>query len=122
MSEFKTIIDKPIIVSHIKNFDKMTTELSKYMRDDEIDKCIGFMHTLRDTKHDINPSPSDCKTQLEIMLGKDRFLELTQAWGKENQKFLTVFGTLKYKEKATGKYYDGLDPEDNPNDYEKVYI
>ena len=122
MSEFKGIIDKPFYVGHIKNFDKMVTELSPFMNEYEIDQCISFMHTLQDTKNDINPSPEDCKTQLQIMFGRDRFLELTQQWGVKNQKFLSVFGSLKYKEKATGKFYDGLDETDNTEDYEKVYI
>jgi hypothetical protein len=55
------------------------------------------------------------------MFGRDRFLELTQQWGKKNQKFLSVFGALKFKDKRTGEYYDGLDETDNPEDYEKVY-
>jgi hypothetical protein len=122
MAEFQGLIDKPFYVGHIKNFDKMTTELSKYMTEHEIDQCISFMHTLKDTKYDINPSPEDCKTQLQIMFGRDRFLELTQKWGQENQQFLSVFGTMKFKEITTGNYYDGLDPEDNPEDYIKVYI
>ena len=122
MSEFKGVIDKPFYVGHIKNFDKMVTELSPFMNEIEIDQCISFMHTLTDTKNDINPSPEDCKTQLQIMLGRDRFLELTQKWGQKNQKFLSVFGALKYKEKATGKFFDGLDETDNVDDYEKVYI
>ena len=122
MSEFKGVIDKPFYVGHIKNFDKMVTELSPFMNEIEIDQCISFMHTLTDTKNDINPSPEDCKTQLQIMFGRDRFLELTQQWGKKNQKFLSVFGALKFKEKATGKFYDGLDETDNVDDYEKVYI
>ena len=121
MAEFRGLIDKPMYVGHIKNFDKMVTELSPFMRDDEIDKCIGFMFTLQDTKNDINPSPEDCKSQLKIMLGSDRFLELSQQWGVKNQKFLSVFGALKFKHKATGEYYDGLDETDNSEDYEKVY-
>ena len=122
MSEYKQLIDKPMYVGHIKNFDKMVTELSPHMTELEIDQCISFMHTLTDTKNDINPSPEDCKTQLQIMLGRDRFLEMTQKWGQKNQKFLSVFGSLKFKEKATGKFYDGLDETDNAEDYEKIYI
>ena len=122
MATFQGLIDKPFYVGHIKNFDKMVTELSPFMNEIEIDQCISFMHTLKDTKNDLNPSPEDCKTQLQIMFGRDRFLELTQQWGKKNQKFLSVFGALKYKEKATGKFYDGLDETDNIEDYEKVYI
>ena len=122
MSEYKGLIDKPFYVGHIKNLDKMVTELSPHMTELEIDQCISFMQTLIDTKHDINRSPEDCKTQLQIMFGRDRFLEMTQAWGQKNQKFLSVFGSLKFKEKATGKFYDGLDETDNAEDYEKIYI
>ena len=122
MSEYKGLTDKPFYVGHIKNFDKMVTELSPFMNEIEIDQCIMFMHTLTDTKNDINPSPEDCKTQLQIMFGRDRFLELTQQWGQKNQKFLSVFGSLKFKEKSTGMFYDGLDETDNVEDYEKVYI
>ena len=116
------LIDKPMYVGHIKNFDKMTTELSPFMTEIEIDQCISFMHTLTDTKYDINPSPEDCKTQLQIMFGRDRFNELTKAWGEKNQKFLSVFGTLKYRLKSDGSYWDGLDETDNEEDYIKVYI
>jgi hypothetical protein len=122
MSEFRGLIDKPFYVGHIKNFDKMVTELSPFMTEIEIDQCIGFMFTLKDTKNDINPSPEDCKSQLQIMFGRDRFLEMTQAWGKKNQKFLSVFGTLKFKKKDDGSFWDGLDETDNEEDYIKVYI
>ena len=122
MATFKGLVDKPFYVGHIKNFDKMVTELSPFMNEYEIDQCISFMHTLKDTKNDINPSPEDCKTQLQIMLGRDRFLELTKQWGAKNQKFLSVFGSLKYRLKSDGSYWDGLDETDNVEDYEKVYI
>ena len=122
MSEYKGLIDKPFYVGHIKNFDKMVTELSPFMTEIEIDQCISFMHTLKDTKNDINPSPEDCKSQLQLMFGRDRFLELTQQWGQKNQKFLSVFGTLKFKKKDDGSFWDGLDETDNSEDYEKVYI
>jgi hypothetical protein len=122
MSTFQGLIDKPFYVGHIKNFDKMVTELSPFMNEIEIDQCISFMHTLTDTKNDINPSPEDCKTQLQIMFGRDRFTELTKQWGAKNQKFLSVFGSLKYRLKSDGTYWDGLDETDNIEDYEKVYI
>ena len=118
----QVLMDKPAYVGHIKNFDKMVTELSPFMNEIEIDQCISFMHTLNDTKYDINPSAEDSKTQLQIMFGRDRFTELTKQWGQKNQKFLSVFGTLKFKEKSTGQYFDGLDETDNPEDYEKIYI
>lgn len=120
--QFKTLLDRPMSTNHIKNFDKMTVELSPFMTEFEIDQCVSFMHTLDTTKYDINPSPTDCQTQLEIMLGKDRFLEICKKWNEKNQKWLTVFGILKYKHKIDGTYWDGLDPEDNPDDYEKTYV
>ena len=45
-----------------------------------------------------------------------------EKWNADNQKLLSVFGTLKYKCKKTKKVYDGLDPEDKETDYEKIYV
>jgi hypothetical protein len=117
----KTLIDRPL-TGHIKNFDKMVVELSPYMTEHEIDSCVDFMFKLEHSVGDSNPSVEDCKTQLQLMLGRDRFLEICKAWNKKNQKWLTSFGKLKYKCKKTGQYFDGLDPEDLEDDYEKVYI
>jgi hypothetical protein len=122
MKQYKGLVDRPFYTGHIKNFDKMTVELSPYMTEHEIDQCISFMYTLEDTKFDINPSAEDCKTQMELMFGKDRFLEICKMWNAKNQKWLSVFGKLKYKRKSDGSYWDGLDDTDNPDDYEKVYI
>lgn len=117
----RTLIDRPL-TNHIKNFDRMTVELSPFMTEKEIDDCVDFMSKLQHSIGDSNPSVSDCKTQMEFMFGRDRFLEICQQWNAKNQKFLTVFGKLKYKCKKTGQYFDGLDPEDKQDDYEKVYI
>jgi hypothetical protein len=118
----KGLIDRPMNVSHIANFNKMVTELSPYMTEIEIDSCVEHMFLLEHSKLDVNPSVTDCKTQLQIMLGSDRFLEICKAWNAKNQKWLTVFGKLKYKKISDGSYWDGLDPEDNPDDYEKTYV
>ena len=120
-----SLIDKPIFVNNIKNFDRMVTELSPYMNEIEIDQCVEFMHKISDSKHDINPSIEDSKTQLQIMLGSDRYKEIVDTWKQKNQRLLSVFGTMKYKNKLdpTDKtLYDGLDPEDKPEDWEKVYV
>lgn len=109
-------------VSHIANFNKMVVELSPYMTEIEIDKCIDHMYILENSVNDSNPSVEDCKTQLQLMLGSERFLDICKAWNQKNQKWLTVFGKLKYKKISDGSYWDGLDPEDNPDEYEKVYI
>jgi hypothetical protein len=120
----KGLIDRPN-TNRIPNFNHMTVELSKYMTEIEIDSCIGFMETIKDSKWDINPSVEDCKTQLDIMFGKERMKELIVQWSKDNQKLATVFGKLRYIskiDKSDKTLYDGLDPTDNPDDWEKIYV
>lgn len=105
--------------------NKMVTELSLYMTDMELDRCMDFMFEIENSKFDINPTVSDCKTQLKLILGSDRYDEIVGQWKNNNQKLLSVFGTLKYKNKkdTTDKtLYDGLDPEDDPKDWEKIYV
>jgi hypothetical protein len=116
------LIDRPTNISHIANLNKMVTELSPYMTEEEIDKCVGQMFILEHSVNDSNPSVEDCKTMLQLTLGSERFLDICKVWNSKNQKWLTSFGKLKYKHIATGQYYDGLDPEDNADEYEKVYI
>jgi len=108
-----------------KQFEKMYTELCPYLHEFEQNKCLDFMITIEGSKYDVNPSIEDCKTQMRLILGGDRYLEVVENWKRDNQKILSAFGTLKYKNKmdSTDKtLYDGLDPEDNPEHYEKVYI
>ena len=120
--QLRGLIDRPVNVSHIANFNKMVTELSPYMTDIEIDKCVEHMFILEHSIGDSNPSEEACKTQLQLMLGSERFLDICKAWNAKNQKWLTSFGKLKYKKIDDGSYWDGLDPEDNADEYEKVYI
>ena len=105
--------------------NKMVTELSVYMNETELDRCMDFMFQIETSKFDINPTVGDCKTQLKLILGSDRYDEVVEKWKQNNQKILSVFGTLKYKNKkdTTDKtLYDGLDPEDDPNDFERIYV
>jgi hypothetical protein len=105
--------------------NKMVTELSLYMTDMETDRCLDFMFTIESSKFDVNPTVSDCKTQLKLILGSDRYDEIVEQWKQNNQKILSVFGTLKYKSKldtSDRTLYDGLDPTDNPEDWEKIYV
>jgi hypothetical protein len=123
--KLKQMIDKPIITDKFRAFDKMVSELGPFMNVFEVDKCVDFMYTIEHSKYDINPSISDCKTQLQIILGSDRYEQVVSEWKKYNNKFVTQFGTLKFKSKLdpTDKtLYDGLDPEDNPDEWEKVYV
>ena len=105
--------------------NKMVTELSLYMTDMELERCMDFMYQIEDSKFDINPTVSDCKTQLKLILGSDRYDEIVNQWKQNNQKILSVFGTLKFKNKIDPNdktLYDGLDPTDNPEDWEKIYV
>jgi hypothetical protein len=105
--------------------NKMVTELSLYMSEIELDRCMDFMYQIEDSKFDINPTVSDCKTQLKLILGSDRYDEIVDKWKSNNQKILSVFGTLKFKSKldpSDKTLYDGLDPTDNPKDWEKIYV
>ena len=106
----------------INIMNKMVTELSLYMTDIELTQCLDFMYTIEDSKYDINPTVTDCKTQLKLILGSDRYEQIVEQWKQNNQKILSVFGTLKYKEKSNGKLWDGLDPEDDPEAFEKIYV
>ena len=123
--QLRAMIDKPITTDKFRAFDKMVSELGPFMNIFEVDRCVDFMYEISDSKYDVNPSISDCKTQLQIILGKDRYDEVVNEWKKYNQKTLTQFGTLKYKNKkdhTDTTLYDGLDDTDDPNDWEKVYV
>lgn len=120
-NDLKTLIDRPNLIG-FNAFNTMFKELALFMTDHEVDQVIDFMYEIEQSEFDINPSISDSKTQFEIMLGKDRYQEVVNEWKKHNQKTLSEYGTLKYQCKKTSTLYDGLDPEDNPDDYIKVYV
>lgn len=121
-NELKLMVDKPVVTSNIKVFDKMCTELSPYMTEFEVDQVVSFMLEIQHSKWDVNPTVEDSKTQLQLILGSERFAEICRQWNRKNQKWLTVFGTRKYRRIEDGSYWDGLDPEDNPEEYEVVWI
>ena len=105
-----------------KIMNRMVTELSLYMNPIELDKCMDFMWTLESGEFDTNMSVGDCEMQLKIILGSERYEMIKEQWKENNSKLMSVYGTLKYKCKKTNKVYDGLDPEDDEKDYEKVYV
>ena len=105
-----------------KIMNRMVTELSLYMNPIELDKCMDFMWTLESGEFDTNMSVGDCEMQLKIILGSERYEMIKESWKENNSKLMSVYGTLKYKCKKTNKVYDGLDPEDDEKDYEKVYV
>lgn len=116
----RQLIDRPS-TSHCKSLDRMILEFSKYLSELEMDICLEFLEKIKDSKYDVNWSEEDAATQMKIMLGNDRYVELKRLWGKDNQHLLKNLGNRKYLGKD-GVYYDGLDPTDNPQDYVEVYI
>ena len=123
MIELKGLADRPF-TGNIRNFDRMIVELSPHMSEFDLDVCIEHMCKIESSKWDINPTVEDCKTQLETLLGKDRYQDIVDRWKQKNQKLLSVFGTMKYvyKDRRVATKFDGLDPEDKEEDFEKVYV
>ena len=121
--KLKGIIDRPWMKQEVhKIMNKMVTELSLYMHPIELDKCMDFMFVLEQGEFDTNMSVGDCEVQMKLILGSERYEMIREKWGEDNQKLMSIYGTLKYKCKKTSVVYDGLDPEDKESDYEKVYV
>lgn len=116
----RQLIDRPL-TNHCKALDRMILEFSKYLSELEMDICLEFLEKIQDSKWDVNWSESDAATQMQLMLGNDRYKELKLLWGKDNQHLLKNLGKVKYLGKD-GVYYDGLDPEDKPEDFKEVYV
>lgn len=114
------LIDRPN-TSHCRSLDRMIVEFSKYLSELEMDICLEFLDKIKDSKWDVNWSEEDAATQMKMMLGEQRYKDLKLQWGKDNQHLLKNLGTIKYLGKD-GVYYDGLDPEDKPEDFEIVYV
>lgn len=106
----------------IRNLERMVVELSPYMTEYEIDRCVGFCHTISTSQFDTNPTVEDSKGQIKLILGEERYWEVIRQWNTKNQQLLKENGVRKLKRKCDNTLWDGLDPEDNPNDYEEVYI
>jgi len=107
----------------LKNLERMTVELSPYLNEFELDLVMKFNNTMSTTKFDTNLSVDDCVTQFKIMLGSERYYDLVRLWTEKNQPLLKDIGkTMKYRRKSDGTLWDGLDPEDNIDDYEIKYV
>ncbi len=108
--------------NNLRNFERMVVELSPYMNDYEVDKCVEFCSTVSTSKFDINPTVEDSKSQMRIILGTERYWDVVRMWNEKNQHMLKENGVRKLKRISDGTLWDGLDPEDNPSDYVEVYI
>jgi hypothetical protein len=121
--KLKTIIDRPWANQEVhKIMNRMVTELSPYMNPIELDSVLEFMFVLERGEFDTNMSVSDCEWQLKLILGSERYEMIREQWMENNKTTVTMYGILKYKCKKTSVVYDGLDPEDEESDYEKIYV
>ena len=117
----RTIIDRAH-TSHVGVLDRMIVEFSKYLGPIELDVCLEFLEKVSDSKLERNWTEEDAATQMKILLGEERYIELKRHWGKDNQHLLKNVGNKKYFRPTDNTYWDGLDPEDKPEDYIEVYI
>jgi hypothetical protein len=92
------------------------------MNEFEIDQCVTFLETIQLSKYDINPSVEDSVTQLKLIIGSDRYNECKQKWSLDNQHLTKQFGNKRYMHISTGNIFDGLDAEDNIQDYKEIYL
>jgi len=107
----------------MRNLERMTVELSPFLNEWELDCVMEFNNTISTSKFDMNPSVDDCIGQFKIMLGAERYQDVVRQWTTKNQPLLKDIGkTMKFRRKIDGTYWDGLDPEDKPEDYEITYV
>jgi hypothetical protein len=117
----RTLIDRAHS-SHVGVLDRMIVEFSKYLGPIELDICLDFLEKISDSKLERNWTEEDAATQMKMLLGEGRYIELKRQWGRDNQHLLKNLGTVKYLRKSDNTYWDGLDPEDKVEDYELVYV
>jgi len=107
----------------MRNLERMTVELSPFLNEWELDRVMEFNNTISTSKFDMNPSVEDCVGQFKIMLGEERYYEVIRKWNEKNQPLLKEIGkTMKFRRKVDGTLWDGLDQEDNPEDYIVTYV
>ena len=116
----KTLIDR-VDTTNVKTLDRMIAELSPHMNEFEIDRAVDLLNTLAMSQFDINLTVDDAASQLKILFGSERYEQIKGAWSAKNQHLIKE-GRVKYIRLSDGAVFDGLDPEDHPNDYTKVYM
>lgn len=114
----RTTIDRPN-TTQLKTLDRMFMELSPHMTELEIDQVIEFMHTISNSKWDINPSVTESATQIKLILGSERYQQVKALWSIKNKHLITD-GKTKYLRKTDQQLFDGLDESDNVDDYIKL--
>lgn len=122
MTTLQTLIDRSMSATQSNiNLDRMVCELSRYLTESEIDQCVSLLNLLSTSKMDINYTVEDAATQLKLTLGTDRYLEVKYQWAQDNQHLIPL-GITKYRRVSDNTWWDGLDPEDNPKDYQKITL
>ena len=117
----KTLLDR-VDTTHVRNLDRMIAELSPHMTELELDRAVDVLNTMACSRWDINLTVSDAATQLKLLFGAERYETIKTNWARKNQHLMRNLGTKKYMHVATGALYDGLDPTDDPKDYEVIYV
>lgn len=114
----KTLIDR-LDTTRVRNLDHMIAELSPHMNEFEIDRAVDLLNMMATSKFDINLSVDDASTQLKLLLGTERYEQIKYHWSVKNQHLIKD-GRKKYYRKSDGRIFDGLDPEDDPSDYNVI--
>lgn len=121
----RTIIDRPN-TSQIRNLDRCVVELSKYMTELEIDRCVDLLTTMSKQNVDVNLTVDDAAAQLRILLGSERYEMLKAKWSQDNQQLIKTtpdyLPKIKYVRVSDGSVWDGLDPEDRVEDYKQIIM
>lgn len=123
MKTLNTYVDRPLNLNN-KVMDKMVAEISPFLNEFEIDKIVEFMWTIDTSKFEVNYTIDDASSQLKIILGAERYEQVKGAWASKNQHLIkqTDANTVKYRRRSDGLLFDGLDPEDNPADYQQIIM
>jgi len=120
-NDLKGLVDRPML-PRTQLLDKIVAELSPFLTPIELDMIIDRMNIIATSKWDVNFSVSDATTWISEIIGVERYNRAKQSWTEANQRVITPFGTKKYKCKQTKQIFDGLDPEDDPTNYEVFYL
>jgi hypothetical protein len=116
----KTLIDR-VDTTNVRTLDHMIAELSPHMNYLEIDRAVDLLNTLATSKFDVNLTVDDASSQLKLLFGSERYEQIKYHWSVKNQHLIPN-GKKKYYRISDGTIWDGLDPEDDPSDYNVIYM
>lgn len=104
----------------IPHFERLAAELSPLMTQLECERVVEFLNTLTQSRIETNWTIDDAASQMRILIGSERYQQLKTEWSIRNQPLITN-GQRKYRDRQ-GRLWDGLDEEDDPREYEIIYL